>query len=85
MISSKAERCLADSLCDAGALVDKDGAGMLVVRRSDARHIVELAEEELLKKAEAAFCSERCFAGCPLTSKDCCGGLQRFKQKLIGE
>lgn len=33
MISSKAERYLADSLCDAGALVDKDGVGMLVVRR----------------------------------------------------
>lgn len=85
MISSKAERYLADSLCDAGALVDKDGVGMLVVRRSDARRIVELAEEELLEKAEAAFCSERCFAGCPLTSKDYCGALQRFKQKLIGE
>lgn len=61
------------------------GVGMLVVRYSDACHIVELAEEELSEKAEAAFCSERCSAGCPLTSKDYCEGLQRFKQKLIGE
>lgn len=45
----------------------------------------EFSEEELLAKAEVAFCSERCFAGCPLTSKDYCGGLQRFKQKLISE
>lgn len=84
MISSKAERYLADSLCDAGTLVDKDGVGMLVVRRSDARHIVELTEGELLEKAGAVFCSEHCFAGCPYTDKDCCGVLRRFKQKLIG-
>ena len=85
MKSKRAEEYIGESIYDAGDLVDKDGCGWAVVKRSDAYRAVELAEEDMVEKAEAAFCSERCFAGCPLTSKDYCSGLQRFKQKLISE
>lgn len=78
MISSKAEEYI-----EAHRLKGSYTEGVFDVWR--AYEVVEIAEGEMIEKAEAAFCSECCFAGCPLTSKDYCGGLQRFKQKLISE
>lgn len=78
MISSKAEEYI-----EAHRLKGSYPEGDFDVWR--AYEVVEIAEGEMVEKAEAAFCSERCFAGCPLTSKDYCSGLQRFKQKLISE
>lgn len=78
MISSKAEEYI-----EAHRLKGSYTEGDFDVWR--AYEVVGIVEGEMIAKAEAAFCSERCFAGCPLTSKDYCSGLQRFKQKLIGE
>lgn len=85
MISKKAEEYIDENVYDAAELVDKDGCGCAVVRRHDAYRAVEIAEEEIVEKAVVAFCSERCSGGCPLANKDYCGGLQRFKQALVGE
>lgn len=77
MISSKAEEYI-----EAHRLKGSYTEGDFDVWR--AYEVVGIVEGEMIAKAEAVFCSERCFAGCPLTSKDYCGALQRFKQKLIG-
>lgn len=87
MKSKRAEEYIGESIYDAGDLVDKDGCGWAVVKRSDAYRAVELAEEDMVEKVGLVF-SEYCemYAGggkC-LEGGECttCARIREFKQKL---
>lgn len=54
MKSKRSEEYIDENIYDAAELVDKDGCGMAVVKRSDAYRAVEIAEEEMIEKALAA-------------------------------
>lgn len=51
----RAEGYIEDNVHDAADLVDRDGCGWAVVKRSDAYRAVELAEENMADKATQLF------------------------------
>ena len=82
MKSKGAEEYIDESIYDAAELVDKDGCGMAVVRRSDAYRAVEIAEEEMIEKAGRLFeqFMSGVFQGDTLKKM-----AEEFKQKLMEE
>lgn len=90
MKSKRAEEYIDESIYDAAELVDKDGCGMAVVRRSDAYRAVEIAEEEMIEKAVTAYISicdhnineERCALGGECDAANC-PYCKAFKQKMM--
>lgn len=90
MKSKRAKEYIGESIYDAAELVDKDGCGMAVVRRSDAYHAIEIAEDEMIEKAVAAYISicirnmgdGMCAIGVKCNANKC-HYCKDFKQKLM--
>lgn len=81
MVSKRAGEYIDESAVDSADLVNMDGLGMAVVMRSDAKHAVELAEDEIIEKAGDLFYQlmSSVFQGDILKEM-----AEEFKQKLMG-
>lgn len=83
MKSKRAEEYIEENTEYADNIVDLYGWGLFnVVEECDARHAIELAEEELSDKAAQAFCAVHCPKGCPFDNKEDCMMLRKFERKM---
>lgn len=80
MKSKRAREYLSD-ICWAGILIYGD-PGECDLKLKEAKHAVELAEEDMAEKAAKAFCALHCPQGCSMCGLECLA-LITFKQKLM--
>lgn len=90
-MSKRAKEYIEENTELADNLVDLYGWGLFnVVEEYDARHAIELAEEEMVEKAGhifAEYCEMYAGEGKCLEGGDCatCKRITEFKQKLMEE
>lgn len=81
MKSKRAREYLSD-ICWAGILIYGE-PGECDLKLKEAKHAVELAEEDMAEKAAKAFCAVHCPKGCPFDNSEECNSLREFKQKMM--
>lgn len=82
MKSEKAKEYLA-SICKASAMFYEGEQEECDLKLKDAKHAVELAENDMIEKAVKAFCYEKCHGMCVSFEFFGCKDKDDFKKKLI--